>query len=961
MTVESEATQSWDQRKPGNAWRTALKAAGFAMLMTGVCWASIVVPRLLGRNEGIWPANAITLTLLMLSPSRRWPAWLGAAGLGNVLAGMLTGKTAGLSSLLAGCNLLEVVVSALAVRRLVGERLDLSRAGHLARFTLVAGLIAPLVSASLAAWVLGGPRGANPWFTFGSWVAADGLGAVILVPLIMTLRDQPRHLAATPLTPRAWLALVALVATTALVFSIRQPLAFLIPPALLLVVFQLEVLGAAWGVLIILTIAVAFTVMGLGPTAGSQRSAADTIVAVQLFLAAITLTSLPTAAALAQRRRLQAASAAGAAQTAELYRRAKLAEEVAGVGYWRMDLATRRISWSETMAAIFGMDATEPPDTEAVLSRLDPEDRPGVERLLREASAGAEAISHQFRVIRPSGQSSQLLGKTSAERDAQGQVTAIFGATIDITELKRAEAEVAASEARYRLVTEASRDIVLKFDASGEILFASQASRLFGCEPGDLVGRNAFELIHPDDLQATMDGLADLLADAQPSRTHNISEFRAQLAGGGYVWVEGNPSVIRNGAGEPVAFTNALRDITKRKAMEADLRAARAAAEAAAAVKSDFLANMSHELRTPLTSVIGFTRLALGQSDLSEVSRGFIDKAASAGEALLATVNDILDFSKLESGQLQIRREAADPAAVCRETLALFSETAAAKELALRFTPSGLPERLSIDPSRLRQLLLNLVGNAVKFSEKGEIAVAARWDADNQRLAVSVQDQGPGIAAEQQALLFRRFSQVDGTSTRRHGGTGLGLAICRGLVEAMGGAIGVESEPGCGARFHFEIPAELAGAQEDEPEADDLLFPVGVRILVADDHPANRELVRAVLTPFGAEVREAANGAEAAEAAAEAPFDLILMDLRMPVLDGLAAMKAIRRGEGPNRETPILAFSAGADMPGAEARLAAGFDGDLSKPVLPADLIAVVCHFASGENAAESPAEMRQG
>ncbi len=961
MTVEGEAARRRDRPMLGKAWRTALTAAGFAILMTGVCWASIVVPRFLGRNEGIWPPNAITLTLIMLSPSRRWPTWLAAGGLGNVLAGMLTGETLGMSSLLAACNLLEVIVSAVAVRRLVGERLDLSRSDHLTRFTLVAGLFAPLISATVAAWVLGGLRGANPWFTFGSWVAANGLGAVILVPLVMTLRDQRRHLDATPLTPRAWLALAALVATTVTVFSVRQPLAFLIPPALLMVVFQLEVLGAAWGVLIVLIIAVVFTAMGLGPTYGLHRSTADTIVAVQLFLAAITLTSLPTAAALAQRRRLQAAAAAGAAQTAELYRRAKLAEEVAGVGYWRMDLATSKISLSETLAATFGIDAAEPRNPAAVLSRLDPEDRPGIESLLQKARAGAEAISHQFRVIRSSGQSSQLLGRISAERDAQGRVSAIFGATIDITELKRAEAEVAASEARYRLVTEASRDIVLKFDASGEILFASQASRLFGFEPEDLVGRNTFELIHPDDLQATMDGLADLLADAQPSRTQNISEFRAQLAGGGYVWVEGNPSVIRNEAGEPVAFTNALRDITKRKAMEADLRAARAAAEAATAVKSDFLANMSHELRTPLTSVIGFTRLALGQPDLSEVSRGFINKAASAGEALLATVNDILDFSKLESGQLQIRREAADPAAVCCETLALFSETAATRKLALRFAPSGLPERLSIDPSRLRQLLLNLIGNAVKFSEKGEIEVAARWDADNQRLVVSVHDQGPGIAPEQQALLFRRFSQVDGTSTRRHGGTGLGLAICRGLVEAMGGTIGVESEPGRGARFHFEVPADLADAPESEAEAHDLLFPARLRILVADDHPANRELVRAVLTPFGAEVREAINGAEAAEVAADALFDLILMDLRMPVLDGLEAMKAIRRGGGPNSHTPILAFSAGADTAGAEARLNAGFDGDLSKPVLPADLIAAVCHFASGENPAESPAVMRQG
>ena len=256
---------------------------------------------------------------------------------------------------------------------------------------------------------------------------------------------------------------------------------------------------------------------------------------------------------------------------------------------------------------------------------------------------------------------------------------------------------------------------------------------------------------------------------------------------------------------------------------------------------------------------------------------------------------------------------------------------------------------MTLDPNRVRQLLLNLVGNAVKFSDGGEVVLSARWRAEDQHLVVSVQDQGPGIAPEQQSLLFRRFSQVDGSSTRRFGGTGLGLAICLGLVEAMGGVIGVDSDLGRGARFYFEIPAPPAEAELDAPQEQALIFPSGARILVADDHPANRELVRAVLAPLGAEVCEACDGAAAVEAASEGEFDLILMDLRMPVLDGLNAMKAIRLGDGPNQGAPILAFSAGADAPGAAARLEAGFDGDLSKPVLPMDLIAAVCAFVNAD------------
>jgi CheY-like chemotaxis protein/nitrogen-specific signal transduction histidine kinase len=405
----------------------------------------------------------------------------------------------------------------------------------------------------------------------------------------------------------------------------------------------------------------------------------------------------------------------------------------------------------------------------------------------------------------------------------------------------------------------------------------------------------------------------------------------------------------RDACGVVTALYGALIDITELKLAEAELRAAREAAEAAAAVKGEFLANMSHELRTPLTSVLGFTRLALEQPDLTETSRGYIAKASNAGAALLSTVNDILDFSKLESGRLQIRLAPADPAAVCRDTLELFSESADAKGLALRFEGAGLPESLAIDPDRLRQVLLNLIGNAVKFSEAGEVVLAADWRAEDERLSLSVTDQGPGIAKAQQPLLFRRFSQVDGSSTRRHGGTGLGLAICMGIVEAMGGEIGVESEQGQGARFFFDIPAALAMAPDTGEAEAATLFAPGVRILVTDDHPANRELVRAVLLPFGAEVSEAADGAEAVTLAGAEQFDLILMDLRMPVLDGMGAMQAIRAGGGHNAATPILAFSAGADAPTAQARRQAGFSGDLSKPVMPADLLAAVARYARAE------------
>ena len=804
-------------RMPGS-WREAAMALCVGVIMAVVCWGCISLAAGLGPSVPIWPANAVAIALLLSTHARRWPLWMLAAWLGDLAASLVTGEGPRLAVALSACNLVAIVVSAVGIRRLVGPSLDLTRSGHLIRFILIAGLIAPLVSAVFAAVVLGRPGNGDSWLMLGTWAAANSLGAVVVVPLLLTLRDQSHYLRLKPFTIRAALALAVLAGVCVAVFSARQPLVFLVLPALLLVVFELEMVGAAWGLVMVAAIAVTFTLMGRGPASTLHQHAAAMVLVVQLFLAAITLMSLPTAAALAHRRRLQSELAESAERTAELYRRAKLAEEVAGVGYWRLESHTRKLACSETLAASFGLDPQHPITAEDIIGRLHPDDR---DILFQTASQTlGDSASLQFRVVRPDGEQRVLLGKAAVERDARGRITARFGTTIDITELKKAEAE---------------------------------------------------------------------------------------------------------------------------------LSAAREAAEAAAVVKGDFLANMSHELRTPLTSVLGFTRLALEQPDLSDVSRGYISKASNAGSALLSTVNDILDFSKLESGQLQIRIEAADPAAVCAETLELFSETAAAKGLSLRFAPGELPSRLTLDPNRVRQLLLNLVGNAVKFSDGGEVVLSARWRAEDQHLVVSVQDQGPGIAPEQQSLLFRRFSQVDGSSTRRFGGTGLGLAICLGLVEAMGGVIGVDSDLGRGARFYFEIPAPPAEAELDAPQEQALIFPSGARILVADDHPANRELVRAVLAPLGAEVCEACDGAAAVEAASEGEFDLILMDLRMPVLDGLNAMKAIRLGDGPNQGAPILAFSAGADAPGAAARLEAGFDGDLSKPVLPMDLIAAVCAFVNAD------------
>jgi PAS domain S-box-containing protein len=508
--------------------------------------------------------------------------------------------------------------------------------------------------------------------------------------------------------------------------------------------------------------------------------------------------------------------------------------------------------------------------------------------------------------------------------------------------MTEANAAVARSEARFRQLAENAQDMIVHSNLRGIIQYVSPACvAMLGYTPEELVGREGMTTVHEDDREAiralVVEQIAHMAAhlDNGPTRI----EYRAIRKDGQVIWLESRPGLQRDPlTGMVTGITDIVRDVTEQKAMERQLREARNEAEAAAAVKGEFLANMSHELRTPLTSVLGFARLVDDEPELSPDARRFIGRVLSGGKALLTTINDILDFSKLEAGQLELKLEAAAPDQIIDEVLDLFSLEADAKGVALRAEGlARLPSDLMIDSGRLRQVLLNLIGNAVKFTEAGAITVTARYDDASHRLHLAVADTGPGIAAEDVDLLFRRFSQVDAGLTRKHGGTGLGLAICKGLVEAMGGRIGVVSVPGEGACFSFDISAPYAVGLEIQAASETAAppLPPACRVLIVDDNPANRELVNAILTAMGAEVAEAVDGEEGVAVAAARPFDAILMDLRMPRLDGAQAALRIRAEGGPNAATPIIAFSADA-RPGGPGGI---FDGSVSKPMTAAGLV----------------------
>jgi len=625
--------------------------------------------------------------------------------------------------------------------------------------------------------------------------------------------------------------------------------------------------------------------------------------------------------------------------TAEKQRLLELAESMAGVGHWRYDVAADKVTWSDQLYVIHGQDReTYTPGLESDLSYYAPEDRLKVRQAFEAAVATKGGFDLRLRLTRPDGEARDVVVRGVCELDDHGETVALFGLLQDVTDHTEALRAIERSSARYKLLADNAGDMISRLDAQGAILFMSPASKaVLDYTPEEMLGKRVIDLTHPEDKPAVLAYYAALIA-AGPGAVAEPLQFRGRRKDGEWLWLEGQPTLFFDPqTGALTGIQDVVRDISSRKAMEGALEAARAEAETAANVKAEFLSNMSHELRTPLTAVLGFSRLIAEQPELTDTTRRFVERVSSAGKALLSTINDILDFSKLEAGQVEIVRQSASPAALVIETLDIFSLQAGEAGVGLRGEGlDALPTSLDLAADRVRQVLLNLVGNAVKFTDQGEIVVEAHYEEG--RLKLAVRDTGVGIPPDRLDALFKRFSQVDGSSTRRHGGTGLGLAICKGLVEAMGGTIGVDSVVGRGSRFWFELPADLVGAPSAAIRAQTVACAPGRRVLVVDDNPVNRDLVATVLGGLAVEVTEAGDGAQAVVIAQTRAFDLILMDQRMPVMDGESAARGIRQGDGPNRRTPIIAFSAD-DAIRIDETL---FDGALAKPLDPAALLRAV-------------------
>lgn len=366
-------------------------------------------------------------------------------------------------------------------------------------------------------------------------------------------------------------------------------------------------------------------------------------------------------------------------------------------------------------------------------------------------------------------------------------------------------------------------------------------------------------------------------------------------------------------------------------------------AERARQIKSEFLANMSHELRTPLTAILGFSRLLAQRTDLPDPARLYSERCVSAGELVLNIINDTLDFSRLEATQFSITPRSTHLTDLIKGSLEILSDQARRKALPMELKVGpGVPERIEVDGLRLQQVLLNLIGNSIKFTDQGLIRVTVRASAAKRQIYIRIFDTGRGIAQDKRQRLFRRYSQISQGVLKEQVGTGLGLDISRTLIEAMDGSVGVSSIEGKGSVFWLTLPmgpkpVEVPSEVQTYPQAEPAL-PQNLRVLVADDNVVNRELLKIILADIAHTVVEAHDGLEALDRAAAVPFDVILMDVRMPNMDGTVAATHIRSGHGLNCATPIIAFTA-SQINDIDA---SPFDQVVVKPIVPRDLLTTI-------------------
>ncbi|MGA0605657.1 PAS domain-containing protein [Phenylobacterium sp. VNQ135] len=629
----------------------------------------------------------------------------------------------------------------------------------------------------------------------------------------------------------------------------------------------------------------------------------------------------------------------------------------AGIGMWTFEPHESRIWWSDEIVSMVGFKPVEHDTPEGFAALVHPRERKRVIDAFTRAVTKGHPIQLEHRMW--ARDHWITVRATVATEPRPGGQHALKGISEDITELaaardaarhgeqqaRKARREVQVAARRLEMALKAAEAGVYEIDHVNRSFWASpEFERITGLRGSSY--EEAVELsypgFHPDDLPHVRASFRAL--HRGDKRSGESFEARIIRPDGSERWVRVHHHLKVGRGGRWLKAVGLIQDCDAGKRQELALKEAQRAAEAAGEAKAAFLANMSHEIRTPLNGVMGVLHL-LKSEHLTEDGRALLEEALSCGQMLAELLNDVIDFSKIEAGRLELACEPVDVRALVGGVARLLKPQAQAKGLQLIVEAAPDVGWVRSDPVRLRQALFNLVGNAVKFTERGHVVVRCRT-ADAGVLRFEVEDTGVGIPESAQTRLFQRFNQADASTTRKFGGSGLGLAITRRLAELMNGDVGFTSVEGQGSTFWLEVAAEPAEAQVAVEAAPQTVLE-GLRVLVVEDNATNRLIATKLLENLGASVETAADGYLGVEAAGRGGFDLILMDVQMPGIDGLEAARRIRGLGGAVAATPIVALTANVLSHQRQSYLDAGMDGVVGKPISPAALLAEIARLSA--------------